>query len=121
MIVGMSRFELFAYLDEKPCRDCSPAQIWGEFRSGQGERVFPGRIDPEQRPQPVAEGTRLGGLGDGFGLRCGWEGSAAQPQGAQKPLSLAGQGPGQDSRVLQCGAHSLPACCAAKAEADPDA
>ena len=27
----------------------------------------------------------------------------------------------QDSRVLQCGTHSLPACCAAKAEADPDA
>lgn len=72
------RTDLIAYLDETLCRGCSPEQMWVEFRSGQGKRVFPGRIDPEQRPQPVAESTRLGGLGDGFGLRCGWEGSAAQ-------------------------------------------
>ena len=28
------------YLDEKLCRDCSPEQMWSEFRSGQGKRGF---------------------------------------------------------------------------------
>ena len=60
MSAGMSRSALFAYLDEKPCRDCSPKRLWGEFRSGQGKRVFPGRIDPEHRPQPVADSSRFG-------------------------------------------------------------
>ena len=34
------RTDLIAYLDEKLCRDCSPEQMWGEFRSGQGKRGF---------------------------------------------------------------------------------
>lgn len=54
------RTDLIAYLDETLCRGCLPERLWGEFRSGQGERVFPGRIDPEQRPRPVVDRSRFG-------------------------------------------------------------
>ena len=51
-----------------------------------------------------------------------WESRSAAARAApEEILSAAGQGTRQDSRVLQCGTHSLPACCAVKAEADPDA
>ena len=92
-----------------------------QARYGQGRRLFPGRIDISCRPGIVELGTRFGDWEADLVCASKGKAAAAQLYRTQEPLSLAGQGPGQDSRVLQCGIHSLPACCAAKAEADPDA
>ena len=88
---------------------------------GQGRRLFPGRIDISCRPGIVELGTRFGDWEADLVCASKGKAAAARLYRTQEPLSPAGQGCRQDSRVLQCGAHFLLACCAVKAEADLDA
>ena len=92
-----------------------------QARYAQGRRLFPGRIDISYRPGIVELGTRFGDWEADLVCASKGKAAAARLYRTQEPLSPAGQGTRQDSRVLQCGTHSLPACCAAKAAADPDA
>ncbi len=83
----------------------------------------PGPVFRAYRYQRAARdrGTRFGDWEADLVCASKGKAAAARLYRTQEPLSAAGQGPRQDSRVLQCGAHSLPACCATKAEADLDA